>query len=59
MPSGPPDKVDFYPLTSYTTGTQRASAISTLIANFITTYGVSPNYVLMDSTVNGVHIGAY
>ena len=59
MPQGPPDKVIFHDLSSYTTGDQRASAISTLITNFQTTYGVLPNYVLMDSVVNGVHIGAY
>jgi hypothetical protein len=58
MPN-PPDRVDFYDLSPYTTGPERATAISNLEATFYNTYGVYPNLVAIDSIVNGVHIGWY
>ena len=57
--SGPPDKLTFYDLSDYTTGSQRATAISALIQTFHSNYSVYPNYVLIDPVVNGVQIGYY
>ncbi len=57
--SGPPDKLIFHDLSGYTTGVERANAISTLIQNFQSTYGTYPSVILLDSVVNGVHLGAY
>lgn len=58
MPN-PPDKITFYDLSDYTTGAQRATAITALIQTFYSNYSVYPNYVLIDPVVNGVHVGYY
>lgn len=57
--SGPPNKVIGYDLSSYTTISQRATAISNAIALFNTDYGVYPTIIFVDSISNSVMLGAY
>jgi hypothetical protein len=59
MPSGPPDKLQSYPLSAYTTVAERLSAINNYIAEFNTTYGVYPGFIILDSIVNALYLGTY
>jgi hypothetical protein len=59
MPTGPPDKLYAYDLSSYTTMTARLTAINNLIDTFHTTYALYPTQIVMDSVVNAVYLGAY
>ena len=59
MPTGPPDKLLGYDLSSYTTGTTRVAAINNFVDSFHTTYGVYPTQIVLDSIVNAVYLGAY
>jgi len=55
--SGPPDKFGFVDLTSVTTPTDRATALSNAYSTFYATYGVWPNAIVSVGSV--VYFGAY
>lgn len=57
--SGPPDKFLAFDFSSYTTLDERVNQLNTIVAEFYSTYGVYPGFVVFDSTVDGVYLGAY
>jgi len=58
-PTGPPDKLFGYDLSSYITIAERVTAINNLITSFYDEYDVYPTIVVIDSVVNAVYLGAY
>lgn len=58
MPTGPPDKLFAFDLSSYTTMSARLTALNNLVDQFHTTYGVYP-VIILDSVVDAVYLGAY